>query len=274
MKYRIYLHRSRPKVPAKDITKIFKGIGINPSSKVPDIAIIVGGDGTFGYFGRKLDIPMLFVGVKDPNPVGSKASLAELFFDKLHYGIRKIEEGNHYIENRTLISVDYCGRCEDVFTDVYLERGNFGGCLRYLVSLNTKKGKHNEFRFTDYVIGNGVIVSTATGSSGYYSYPQRITSKTIPSYKAQFSNNKLGICHIAPYSLLRVSKGHTFPKYKKPEVQYTIPLQSEIKLNLLRPCIALLYGLSPDSRGIKISENDTITIEPSPRTAKIIKIKS
>jgi NAD kinase len=186
MKYRIYLHRSRPKVPAKDITKIFKGIGINPSSKDPDIAIIVGGDGTFGYFGRKLDIPMLFVGVKDPNPVGSKASLAELFFDKLHYGIRKIEEGNYYIENRTLISVDYCGRCEDVFTDVYLERGNFGGCLRYLVSLNTKKGKHNEFRFTDYVIGNGVIVSTATGSSGYYSYPQRLRQKRYHPIRLNF----------------------------------------------------------------------------------------
>ena len=135
MKYRIYLHRSRPKVLAKDITKIFKDCGINPSSKDPDVAIIIGGDGTFGYF-------------------GSKASLAELFFDKLNYGIRKIEEGNYYIENRALISVNYCGRCEDVFTDVYLERGNFGGCLRYLVSLNTKKRKHNEFRFTASAIGN------------------------------------------------------------------------------------------------------------------------
>ena len=127
--------------------------------------------------------PHAFCRSQDPDPVGSKASLAELFFDKLNYGIRKIEEGNYYIENRTLISVDYCGRCEDVFTDVYLERGNFGGCLRYLVSLNTKKRKHNEFRFSDYAIGNGVIICTATGSSGYYSYPQRITSKATPYYK-------------------------------------------------------------------------------------------
>ena len=67
-------------------------------------------------------------------------------------------------------------------------------------------------------------IGVITGSSGYYSYPQRITSKATASYKAQFSNNKLGICHITPYSLLRVSKGHTFPK---PEVQYTISLQSD-----------------------------------------------
>lgn len=274
MKYGIYLHRSRPKVPAKEITKILKGIGINPTSKDPDIAIIVGGDGTFGYFGRKLEIPMLFVGVRDPNPIGSKASLAELFLDELHHGISKLEEGNYYIENRRLISIDYCGSCEDVFTDVYFERGNFGGCLRYLVSINVRKGKQNEFGFTDYAIGNGVIICTATGSSGYYSYPQRIISGATPSHKAQFTNNKLGICHITPYSLLRVKKGYNFSKYRKPEVQYTIPLQSEIKLNLLRPSNALLYGLSQDSRGIKICKDDMISIEPSPRIAKVIKIKS
>jgi hypothetical protein len=27
------------------------------------MAIVVGGDGTFGYYGKKLHIPMLFVGV-------------------------------------------------------------------------------------------------------------------------------------------------------------------------------------------------------------------
>ncbi|MGB8100924.1 MAG: hypothetical protein WCE96_04515, partial [Nitrososphaeraceae archaeon] len=153
MKYRIYVHRSRPKVTPKDITKIFKGIGISPSSRDPDIAIIVGGDGTFGYFGRKLEIPMIFVGVKDPNPIGSRASLAEIFLDQLHHGITKIEEGKYNIEKRGLISVDCCGHSEDVFTDVYLERGNFGGCLRYSVSVNTRKNKHNDFGFTDYAIG-------------------------------------------------------------------------------------------------------------------------
>ena len=83
---------------------------------------------------ESLEIPMLFVGVKDPNPIGSKASLAELFFDELHHGISKIEVESYYVENRRLLSIDYCGRCEDIFTDVYLERGNFGGCLRYMVS--------------------------------------------------------------------------------------------------------------------------------------------
>ena len=46
--------------------------------------------------------------------------------------------------------------------------------------------------FTDYAIGNGVIISTATGSSGYYSYPQRIGPGATPAHRAQFTNNKLG----------------------------------------------------------------------------------
>ncbi|MGB7675435.1 MAG: hypothetical protein WBL54_02810, partial [Nitrososphaeraceae archaeon] len=96
-------------------------------------------------FGRKLEIPMIFVGVMDPNPIGSKASLAEIFLDQLHHGITKMEEGKYYIEKRALISVDCCGRCEDVFTDVYLERGNFGGCLRYSVFSKYKKEQAQRF---------------------------------------------------------------------------------------------------------------------------------
>ena len=71
-----------------------------------------------------------------------------------------------------------------------------------------------------------------------------------------------------------LTKGTPLQNTRNQKLQYTIPLQSEIKLNLLRPSDALLYGLSKDSRGVKICEDDTITIEPSSRTAKVIKIKS
>jgi hypothetical protein len=47
----------------------------------PDIALVVGGDGTFGYYGKKLQIPMLFVGVIDKDIMGSKARLAEILFE-------------------------------------------------------------------------------------------------------------------------------------------------------------------------------------------------
>ena len=46
------------------------------SEKDPDIGIVIGKDGTFGYYGRILRIPMLFVGINDPNILGNKAKLA------------------------------------------------------------------------------------------------------------------------------------------------------------------------------------------------------
>jgi hypothetical protein len=46
------------------------------SEKDPDIGIVIGKDSTFGYYGRILHIPMLFVGINDPNILGNRAKLA------------------------------------------------------------------------------------------------------------------------------------------------------------------------------------------------------
>jgi hypothetical protein len=49
--------------------------------------------------------------------------------------------------------------------------------MRYLVTI--KGGKKDEQKIIDYGIGNGVIISTSIGSSGYFSYPQRIKSEKV-----------------------------------------------------------------------------------------------
>ena len=56
---------------------------------------------------------------------------------------------------------------------------------------------HSKPIFTDFVIGNGVIISTSFGSSGYYSYLDRI-GKPKKKPMELFDDNKLGICHILP----------------------------------------------------------------------------
>ncbi len=53
------------------------------SPSAPDVAIVVGGDGTFGYYGRILTVPMLFVGVKESDILGKRARLAETMYDYL-----------------------------------------------------------------------------------------------------------------------------------------------------------------------------------------------
>ena len=279
-KIRIFVHTHRPKVSVSAIRKVIHRSGVNYSNKCPDIAIIVGGDGSFSYYGRKLDIPMLFVGVEDLPILGSKARLAEIFFHHLHEALVDIKAGNFTIEEKRLFSIKINGhKIYHVLTDIYLERGVFSGCIRYAVSINNTENFSSK-KFTDLAIGNGVIVSTSFGAGGYYSYPSRvISSKHITKNNTIFPDNRLGICHILPTFLVRKEikgkddddKNNNYIHRKK-FIQYTVPFNSIIQINLIRQADVRLYGISEDSKGIRIGSKDKITIGPSNRTAKIIRL--
>ena len=293
MKFGIYVHSKRPKISPNEILKVVESAGVSYSNRDPDMAIVVGGDGTFGYYGKKLNIPMLFVGVNDNDVLGSKARLAELLIDDLHKALSEIKKGNYRLEKRTMLCV--CikhknndnrkeGRIEratDILTDVYIERGIFSRCIRYALSVTIRKensGYHTLKKFVEYAIGNGVIVSTSFGAHGYYSYLDRITvgksNNNKSNDRAQFSDNKLGICHIIPTFLVRkLSLG-----YKKrtlvigSHIRYSVPNQSIIKISLTRNADVRLYGTTENSKGIAITSDDEILIRRSRRTAKIIRL--
>jgi NAD+ kinase len=290
LKFGIYVHSKRPKISPNKILKVVKSAGVSYSNKDPDMAIVVGGDGTFGYYGKKLHIPMLLVGVKNNDVLGSKARLAELLFDDIHKALSEIKKGNYRLEKRTMFCVCIkqknndnnkgIERATDILTDVYIERGIFSRCIRYALSVTmpkTNSGCHALKKFAEYAIGNGVIVSTSFGARGYYSYPDRVTvgkHNNKSNNGTQFSDNKLGICHIIPTFLVRkLSLGYK----KKPLVRgscirYTVPHQSIIKIGLTRDADVRLYGTTENSRGIAITTDDEILIRPSRYTAKIIRL--
>ena len=172
MKYGIFVHPKRPKISVARIAARIKSAGFLYSPNEPDIAIVVGGDGTFGYYGRILAYPMLFVGVRETNILGSKARLAETMYDRLDGALHDIDAGRYSVNNKSMLSVHFAGQSSDVLTDVYLERGEFAGCIRYAMQVNNGQSSFNE-----YAIGNGVIVSTSFGSAGYFSYPNRLKAK-------------------------------------------------------------------------------------------------
>lgn len=286
LKFGIFVHPKRPKIPVKEILKVVRSAGVSSYSGThPDIAIVVGGDGTFSYYGRTLSIPMLFVGVNDQDILGSKARLAHIFFDDLAKSLVAIKEGRYFIDERRMLSLRYgTNGSKDILTDVYLERGIFSGCIRYAVSIcGIHKSKHytNE-KFTDYAIGNGVIISTSFGSSGYYSYPDRIKlwnktdNNNNKSIINKFSDNKIGICHILPTFLVRKAEKEknsiNLHQHIISDIQYTMPFQSIIKIYLLRDANVRIYGTTVDSRGDAIGLDSEITIRPSNRTAKIIQL--
>jgi hypothetical protein len=176
-----------------------------------------------------------------------------------------------------MLSVGYgTSKPNEILTDVYLERGVFSGCLRYSVPVDHKKKmKHSLLqRFTDYAIGNGVIVSTSFGSNRYYDYPERIKLGKWNDTRCvqQFDDKKIGICHIIPAFLIRKSGHETLRSHKIDSIQYAVPFESIIKVSLTRRAYARLYGTSDGSRGVAINVNTPITVSPSIRTAKIIRL--
>ncbi len=261
MKFGIFVHPRRPKVPLDRIVKRVQSAGMQYSQKDLDVAIVVGGDGTFGYYGRTLSVPLLFVGVRESGIVGSRARLAEIFYNDLAGALRDIEAGRYSIMEKRMLSARLKKRTVDVLTDVYLERGEFAGCLRYATIV--KPSVQSKFQpFTDYAIGNGVIVSTSFGAGGYFSYPERLR----PRGHTSFGDNRIGICHIIPTYLVRKGKGIA-------KARYTVPIHSIVQIKLLRDANARLYGTTAHSEGVPVRLGDTITVTPSKRAARIIKLR-
>lgn len=298
MKFGIYVHSKRPKISLNEILKVLQSAGLAYSNRNPDMAIVVGGDGTFGYYGKKLQIPMLFVGVNDKDIIGSKARLAEVLFEDLPKAIGDINNGNYRLDKRRMFSVSIKHKnndnknsiegATDILTDIYIERGIFSRCIRYALSVTIRDANseyHTLKKFAEYAIGNGVIISTSFGARGYYSYLDRIpvekrnnNNKSNNSIQT-FPDNRLGICHILPTFLVRkLSLGKRKENKKKSTllpsnyIRYTIPYQSIINIRLTRNADVRLYGTTEHSRGLAITSNDEIMISPSRRTAKIIRL--
>lgn len=262
MRFGIFVHPKRPKIPADKIAKKLRSANVQVSQQDPDVAIVVGGDGTFGYYGRTLDMPMLFVGGHEPHVLGSRSNLAEIFYEALDRTLEKIDAGKHKIVEERMLSVSLNGISTDVLTDAYLERGTFSGCLRYAVSIEDDSKEY----FTELAIGNGVLASSSFGSTGYFSYLDRLKrgSKAV-----HFSDDRIGICHIIPVYLVRKKDGDVAQRYK---VRYTVPFHSTVRFKIVREADARLYGTTVHSRGMAVGPADELLITGSKRTAKIIKM--
>ena len=269
MKFAIFAHPRRPKISIEQIAMHIQSAGLQYSQNEPDVAIVVGGDGTFGYYGRILEIPMLFVGVSESDILGSKARLAETMYDRLEDALRNIDAGKYWVMSKRKISVSFGGQDSDVLTDVYLERGEFAGCIRYAIRASNGRSSFNE-----YAIGNGVIVSTSFGSGGYFSYPDILKSKEWHQNRAvvRFSDYRMGICHIIPTYLAHEKNNNKRSLTNK--IQYTVPIDYQIQIRLVRDAAVRLYGTTDDSKGKKIHLDDIISISSSKHIAKIIKLKA
>ena len=262
MKAKVLLDGGRPKVRPEELRGMIVAAGIKVGDRSADIAVVVGGDGMFSRYGRTEEIPLLFVGVRSSRPTGSKAVLAEAFLDELPHALHEVSAGNYHVqEHRRLLVMKNGKSIGEVFTDAYLQRGADSNCLRYRL-----KASGEGARIDESAIGDGVVISTSAGASGYYSYPDRIREGMVdPAAKAIIGEDEVGICHINPtYTERADSEDHP--------LRYKVPWGSVVSLSLTRRADARLYGTTKSRSGVKIGPTDKITIAPARRTTKVIVI--
>ncbi len=249
-----------PKVPPSVLRNVIRKADIEVSDRGADFGVVVGGDGKFSRYGRTEEIPLLFVGVRSKEATGSRAYLAETLFDELPGALERIASGDYSIEEHPRLAVMKNGRSlGEVFTDVYLQRGSESTCLRYNVRVT-----EGELDIDEAAIGDGVVVATRAGSTGYYSYPDRIKGDRMdPSASTEIRRDEVGVCHINPTYTQRVGT-------LRHPLRYTVHWGSKIAITLLREADARLYGVTDSRAGIKVMPDDVVAVIAGKRTTRLI----
>jgi hypothetical protein len=260
MKAKIILDGEKPKVSRAEAEKALRAAGVSVAAKRPDIGVVVGGDGVFSRVGRVESIPLLFVGMRSTSATDTKAYLAAAYFDELPSVLHEISAGRFRVEEYRRLEVSKNGRSlGTVFTDVYLQRGADSNCIRYKVKVSGKG-----IEIDEAAIGDGVVVSTAAGSTGYFSYPDRVKGNDLyPAGHTALDRDQVGVCHILPtYTERRAAGGHP--------LRYAVPWGCRVELSITRPADARLYGVGGGRLGVRVSERDVVVVSASSKTTKVI----
>jgi len=126
-----------------------------PSQKLSGI-LVLGGDGTFLKavpYAYQYQLPILGVNM------GKFGFLTEITLSEFPEIIKAFLENKITFEERTLLKVEYKGKEEVVLNEGAILKGPLGKII-------TLKVRINEMDFTE-IYGDGLIVSTPTGSTAY-----------------------------------------------------------------------------------------------------------
>jgi len=125
-----------------------------------DAIVTLGGDGTLISAVRrsfKYDIPIFGV------YAGSLGFLADINFDELEQFVVKLVEGNYRVDERAILEATFQQNGKDVsiyaFNDIVLTRPSVSNMIHVETLVDSKA-------FNTYY-GDGIIVSTPTGSTAY-----------------------------------------------------------------------------------------------------------
>jgi NAD+ kinase len=146
---------------AADLKAWFQNKGIEVTTTLPDLAVVVGGDGTLLAAARSLDdrqIPILAINH------GSLGFLTEVTLDEMYPALDHVLEGQFVTDHRMMmdVTVDRAGMSTEPFralNDVVINKGTVARIIELEVRVD---GAYvSSFR------SDGLIISTPTGSTAY-----------------------------------------------------------------------------------------------------------
>ena len=126
-----------------------------------DLAVVVGGDGTMLHVARSLAsyaLPMIGINL------GRLGFLTDLSADRMHEGLDELLRGEFTVEERIMLQVQISNGSENLndsiaLNDVTLSKGNTGRMIEFDTHVNSEPLGRTR--------GDGVIISTPTGSTAY-----------------------------------------------------------------------------------------------------------
>lgn len=227
-----YLCRVLPSPPHVD--EIIKGDNFSA-----DLAISIGGDGTFlrtaQWVGDK-NIPIMGINT------GHLGYLADVQISESETILDDITVGNYKIEERSLIEVVSANNTLDSWTFALNEVAILKQNTASMISIKTEI---NDVVLNTY-IGDGLIISTPTGSTGYnLSAGGPIIEPTAPNWV---------ISPIAAHSL----------------TMRPLVVSNESVIRITTTSRATNYRLSLDGRSITLPEGSSITLRKAPFVIKVV----
>ena len=215
------------------VVRYYKGVlkrsGFIYSHK-PDVVISLGGDGTLLLSERWYPgVPKL--------PIRDKSICVNCDWNSLHSIIKKIKKRKFRIEKKMKLQATAKGRRMIALNEFTLRNASQIHAIRFEVEINGKK-------INGTLIGDGIIVSTSFGSTGYY---HSLTKK-------KFSK---GI-------------GVAFNNLTNPVNPLIIKDHSKVKLRMMRGVALVSHDNDPHM--LRLHEGDAVEIKKAKEIARIIKI--
>jgi NAD+ kinase len=132
-----------------------------PVAETIDLAVVVGGDGTMLHVARSLAsyaLPMIGINL------GRLGFLTDLSADRMYEGLDELLRGEFTVEERIMLQVQISNGRDNLnesiaLNDVTLSKGNTGRMIEFDTHVNSESVGRTR--------GDGVIISTPTGSTAY-----------------------------------------------------------------------------------------------------------